>query len=66
MVVPIGAALLNEGPQVEQFFQIARASVENLLEVDDYAVAEALFALGYLRYGQVPSHPHPNRAILPE
>lgn len=47
-----GAALLGDESYAEDFFQRARTALEDLLEVDDYAVAEALFALGYYLYGR--------------
>jgi hypothetical protein len=43
--------------RAEEFFERARKALEDLLEVNDYAVAEALFALGYYLYGRVPHPP---------
>jgi hypothetical protein len=48
-----GASLFADDARAEEFFDRARAALEDLLEVDDYAVAEALFALGYYLYGRV-------------
>jgi hypothetical protein len=47
---------MGNDARAEEFFERARKALEDLLEVNDYAVAEALFALGYYLYGRV-SHP---------
>lgn len=47
-----GALITGNDARAEEFFERARKALEDLLEVNDYAVAEALFALGYYLYGR--------------
>lgn len=47
-----GALIMGNDVRAEEFFERARKALEDLLEVNDYAVAEALFALGYYLYGR--------------
>ncbi len=60
--------MLGDDARAEEFFQIARTTLEDLLETDDYAIAEATFALAYFLYGRVGSHspppPQPNTPLF--